>query len=158
MCHAACQANIRQELLRLAPRLCLGGSTNQERHHDVLECGEFPQKMMELEYEPNLLVPENVSVSVGKRRIGSSVDEDLPSSRYVQRTQQVEKCAFSRSTRTNNSHNLTQPDGQVYTTQDLEHRVATTREVFLDPTGLEYCGHSYRIASTGLSEAACLAG
>jgi len=70
----------------------------------------------------------------------------------------MEQCALPRSRRPDDRHELAPPHVDVDTVQDLEQLPVAAREHPSDRFARQERVHSYRIAFTGSSRAACILG
>ena len=140
--HAPGEPNDRQQLLGPRTGLARSPPPDQEGHHHVLQRGEFPQEMVELEDEPQLTVPE-----LGERRriqvgIAGPVEPDVSPGRPIQRPQEVQQGALPGSRRAHNRHELATADLEVHAAQHLERLAVTASEHLPDAPGREQGRHS----------------
>src|SRR5882724_591552 len=113
---------------------------------------------MKLKHKPELPVPEfrrAPRVEVGVPR---PVQPDVSIRRSVESAEQVEQRALPGSRRADDCDELAAPHVDIYAPQDLEQLPISAREHAPDRFAREQRVHSYRIAFTGSSRAACVLG
>src|SRR5213075_750793 len=113
------------------------------------------QQMMKLEHESQFSVPElrrTPGVEVGVTR---PIQPDVPGRRTVERAQQMQQGALPRPRRADDRHELAAAHLHVDAPEDLEQMSVAAREHAANRLGRKQRIHSYRIALTGSSRAAC---
>ena len=123
----------------------------QQRHHDVLERGELPKQVMELEDEPDLPVPHRRELGLGLLAVGAAVETHRAARRRIERAEQVQQRALARSARADDGDELTPAHRQIDPGQDLDRAAVAPLVDLAQTLRLENGAHSWRIASTGVS-------
>src|SRR2546425_3935336 len=114
--------------------------------------------MMKLKHKPELPVPEfrrAPGIEVG---IPRPVQPDVSPGRAVERPQQMQQRALPRSRRPDDRDELAASHFDVDASQDLEQLPVAAREHTPDRLAREERVHSYLMAFTGSSRAACILG
>src|SRR5205814_2237936 len=111
--------------------------------------------MMKLKHKPQLSVPEVCRAACVEVGIARPVQPDVAAGRAVECAEQMQQGALPRSRRPDDRDELAAPHFDVDAPQDLEHLSIAAREHAPDRLGRQERVHSYRIAVTGSSRAAC---
>ena len=113
---------------------------------------------MELEDEAEFPRPQRRECVTAQGAVRGAVEHNLAAAGAVQGPQQVQQRAFPRAARPRDGDHLAPPDGEVHIQQDVQPAYVPGAKPPPQPVGLEERAHSCRIASTGSSRAACVAG
>jgi hypothetical protein len=105
-------------------------SADQARHHDVFECREVRQKMVELEHETDRAIAKASQVALALCRDVDSPHEDLTRRRPLESAEQVQERALADPRLTDDRHGLTGTDPEIDPREDA-HRPRSVGE-FLD--------------------------
>src|SRR5258706_2989900 len=114
--------------------------------------------MMKLKHKPQLSVPEFCRAACVEIGIARPVQPDVAAGRAVECAEQMQQGALPRSRRTDDRDELAAPHFDIDAPEDLEHLSIAAREHTPDRLGRQERVHSYRIAVTGSSPAACTPG
>src|SRR5258705_11341192 len=114
--------------------------------------------MMKLKHKSQLSVPEFCRAACVEVGIARPVQPDVAAGRAVECAEQMQQGALPRARRPDDRDELAAPHFDVHAPQDLEHLSVAAREHAPDRLRRQERGHSYRIAVTGSSRAACILG
>src|SRR6267142_1497776 len=114
--------------------------------------------MMKLKHKSQLSVPEFCRAACIEVGIARPVQPDVAAGRAVECAEQMQQGALPRARRPDDRDELAAPHFDVHAPQDLEHLSVAAREHAPDRLGRQERVHSYRIAVTGSSRAACMLG
>ena len=137
---------------------------DQQRHHHVLERGELAQQVMELEHEADRAVPDLRQAPRSPACTALARDANFARRRPVERAQHVQQRALPGAALADDRHHLaarTVSDDAVEHADDRRRRRRCTPSTHVRSLRAPACRparHSWRIASTGNSRAACRAG
>ena len=109
---------------------------------------------MELEHEPDLAVPDGGQFGGALLPIGSAIEANRAAGRCVERPQQMQEGALAGPARADDGHELAPAHLEIDAGEDLDLRAVSPTVDLPEPRRLENRAHSWRIASTGVSDAA----
>src|SRR3972149_4829617 len=89
------QTNIAKKLLCHAPCHIPVPAAYKSRHHYILKGSKLRQKMVKLKHKTYIFIPEHGKPLVSLAENPFALVEDIALCRPVQRTHEMEKCAFS---------------------------------------------------------------
>ncbi len=114
-----------QDPSRLLSVLVVDASpTKRQREHDVFDCGQRRDQVVELENESEFLPPQSREIVVGQIPCAPAPEQHMTRRRAVQETDQIEKRALARARRADQCGELRPADREVDAAEHLLGRSA----------------------------------
>ena len=129
MCRTLREPHEIEQLHRTCRSSLTLGAADERGNHDVLQSGEFGQKLMKLEHEADATVAQASQTVLGKAIDTFAVDEHLAAGRRIERAHNLKQCGLAGATAADDAHQLALADGEINALKHFK-RTETLVDVF----------------------------
>ena len=113
MCRTLREPHEIEQLHRTCRSSLTLGAADERGNHDVLQSGEFGQKLMKLEHEADATVAQASQTALGKAVDTLAINEYLAAGRCIKRAHNLKQRRLAGTAAADDAHQFTLADGEI---------------------------------------------